>query len=184
MCFLIVTYFWKWTCVISYFQGLEISEFMLVLYWIFHRIFTDLCYLTNQPKYPITNGNNTKPTGKQWMNKKPNTKTLLREKNLWKPMRLKKNASLNSETLSLKIWTTCSWLKVLSLTEAFLKKRSIILYKNCLTNTNFLFISKRNYWNITICTKQLTKIVILIVNVIENKKTAFCFKNLCRKSIN
>ena len=184
MCFLIVTYFWKWTCVISYFQGLEISEFMLVLYWIFHRIFTDLCYLTNQPKYPITNGNNTKPTGKQWMNKKPNTKTLLRDKiceNLWDSTKMQawilKHWVWKSEPHVLG-WKSYHWLK------PFWKKGSITLYKNCLTNTNFLFISKRNYWNITICTKQLTKIVILIVNVIENKKTAFCFKNLCRKSIN
>ena len=70
----------------------------------FHRIFTDLYCLTNQPKNPITkHENNTKPTGIQWMNKKPNTKTLLREENLWKPMGFNKNASLNSETLSMKI---------------------------------------------------------------------------------
>ena len=40
-------------------------------------------YLTNQPKNPITKQeNNTKPTGTHWMNKKPNTKTLLSEENL------------------------------------------------------------------------------------------------------
>ena len=46
-------------------------------------MFTDLGYLTNQPKNPITKQeNNTKPTGTHWMNKKPNTKTLLSEENL------------------------------------------------------------------------------------------------------
>ena len=117
------------------------------------------------------------------MNKKPNTKTLLSEENLWKPMKFNKNASLNSEKLSLKIWNTCSCLKDLSLTEAFFEKVASFYIKSVTQILIFFLNLQRNDWHIIICTDSLAKIVILIVNIIDKSKTDFCSKNLLKESI-
>ena len=117
------------------------------------------------------------------MNNKPNTKTLLSEENLWKPMKFNKNASLNSEKLSLKIWNTCSCLKDLSLTEAFFEKVASFYIKSVTQILIFFLNLQRNDWHIIICTDSLAKIVILIVNIIDKSKTDFCSKNLLKESI-
>ena len=117
------------------------------------------------------------------MNKKPNTKTLLSEENLWKPMKFNKNASLNSEKLSLKIWSTCSCLKVLSLTEAFFEKAASFCIKTVTQILIFFLNLQRNNWRIVICTNSLAKIVIPIVNIIDKSKTDFCSKKLIKRSI-
>ena len=105
------------------------------------------------------------------------------KKNLWKPMGFNKNASLNSETLSMKIWNTCSCLKVLSLTEAFFEKAASFCIKTVTQILIFFLNLQRNNWHIIICTNSLAKIVIPIVNIIDKSKTDFCSKNLFKKSI-